>query len=154
MVRTLAVNPRYAALVKETSGGTAGTDERNLPIWNWGKVGDVLIGTITFVGDFFEADNSKFYTPEEHLFDAEGNKVFKPAKGMPTITKQKIIVETKDNGKFAVYFSKKGHWSAIDAGLMVADIADLMPGIRFRGERMENDDKAHVFDFKFKPAQA
>lgn len=148
----MAVNPKYKQLAKEAGGGTSGTDERNLPIFDWKAVGDVITGTITYVGDFFEQPN-KFYRAAETLYDKDGKEVHKPAQGQEKITKQKVIVETRSGEKFAIYFSKKGHWDAIDAGLTIADgVDDLVAGVRFRGERVENDDKAHQFDFKFKPA--
>lgn len=141
----MAINPRYAQLAVNK-----GQDEKNIPVFSWANVGDEVKGTFTFIGDFFEKDNAKFYTPEKILFDENGNKVVQPAKGQPTVTTQKVIVEKPDGEKVAIYFQKKGHWDAIFSGLNTAGLEDIAVGMKFRGVRLENDDKAHVFDFAFK----
>lgn len=141
----MAINPKYAQLA-----ANRGEDEKNLPVFSWGTVGSEIKGTITYVGDFFEKDNSKFYTPEKTLFDENGNKVVQPAKGTPTVTTQKVIIQKPDGEKVAIYFQKKGQWDAIFKGLEAAGLDDLAVGVKFRGVRVDDNDKAHAFDFAFK----
>jgi hypothetical protein len=144
----VAVNPKYKELAQ---GGSKrqGDEKDGVPSFYWPKEGDTIMGTITYVGDFWDKPN-RFYKPEEKLFDANGTPVIKKAQGTPTVTVQKIQLTKPDGETVNIYFEKPGHFEAIADGLEAAGLQDMTTGLKFRGERMENDDKKHVFEFKFK----
>ncbi len=139
----MAVNPQYAHLAQKQRSSD---DMKAIPIFNWDSVGDEIQGKITHVGEIYKVPN-KFFREEKR--DSGTGEVIVKAQGEREVTKQCFVIETSD-GERRVFMQKRGQWEALYNALEKAELSDPPVGWMFRGKRMEDDDKAHVFRFAFK----
>lgn len=143
----MPINPKYAQLANSASPDA----KENFPAIDLKNVGDKFIGKVTYLGDFFEKDNTKFYTPP--VMDSTGVELV-AAKGKKTITTRKVVIEFPDGEKKAFYLNKDGHWSALFIALEAVEQFDIPLGWTMGGKRIESDTNAHKFEFRFVPPAA
>lgn len=143
----MPINQKYAQLANSASPDAKET----FPAIDLSKVGDKFIGKVTYVGDFFEKDNTKFYTPP--VMDSTGVELV-AAKGKKTITTQKVILESPAGEKKAFYLNKDGHWSALFIALEAVEQSDIPLNWMMGIKRIESDTNAHKFEIRFVPPTA
>ena len=145
----MAINPLYAKALAKQNG--EGSDDRpKYPSFHFLNIGDRVVGTVDRLSDPFETTND--YPDGQRTIT---NVVVE--LGNATVTRaaeegEDPVVEKFD--KLNVWLNKSGHFAAVGAACMAAEVEDIVVGGQFGikwtglGPQQKKGSRPHKFSVK------